>query len=681
MVFLLNGATLSRMKLVIVESPTKSKTLEKILGSDYRCLASLGHVRDLPKSKLGIDLENDFQPQYVIPTKARKTVNQLKKEVAAADHVILAVDEDREGEAIAWHLVQALGLKDFERITFHEITPEAIKKALKQPRNIDLSLVNSQQARRILDRLVGYQLSPFLWKKVMRGLSAGRVQSAATHLIVLREKEIESFQPQEYWTVRAELQKENVTFEAELIKIKDEKITKPGLKEDQAHRAVEAIKKSKPLITQLQQKESRRHPGPPFTTSTLQQEAGRRLGLSSRQTMRLAQDLYEKGYITYHRTDSLNLAETALKQAEDYLKKEIGQAYWPGQPNFYRSRDKLAQQAHEAIRPTNIWDHPTKIKLTTPTLNLYRLIWQRTLASQMSSAVLMKTSADIQAGDYWLRVNGQMIKFDGFLKIYPSALKEKPLPPLQEKESLTIQEVLAEQHFTQPPARYSEPALVRAMEKLGIGRPSTYAPIISTIQERGYVHKNTDKRLEPTEIGLIVDELLSRHFPEIVDVSFTSKMEEGLDLVAQDKKSWIEVVKSFYHPFIKTLEDKYQSVEKKDLTEKTDRLCPECQSPLVIRMGRYGKFYGCSNFPKCRFTEPLKNNKTGVKCPECQQGEIVEKKSRRGVFYACDRYPDCRFALSDRPTGKKCPKCSSLLVEDKKGRIKCSRKDCDFQEK
>lgn len=667
------------MKLVIVESPTKSKTIEKILGSDYRCLASLGHVRDLPKSKLGIDLENDFEPQYVIPTKARKTVNQLKKEVASADQVILAVDEDREGEAIAWHLAQALNLKDFERITFHEITPEAIKEALKNPRDIDLNLVNSQQARRILDRLVGYQLSPFLWKKVMRGLSAGRVQSVAVHLIVEREKEIEAFKPQEYWTVKTVLEKDKKTFEATLVKIKNKKIDQLGLDQEKARQAAQQLKKSEPIIAQLQQKETRRHPSPPFTTSTLQQEAGRRLNLSSRQTMRLAQNLYEKGYITYHRTDSLNMAESALKQAEEYLKKEIGPNYWPGQPRFYRNQDKLAQQAHEAIRPTDIWQHPDRINLTPPALNLYRLIWQRTLASQMSSAVLIKTSAEIVAGDYSLKANGQIIKFDGFLKIYPSALKENPLPDLKTKEKLTVKKTLAEQHFTQPPARYSEPALVKALENLGIGRPSTYAPIISTIQERGYVQKNPEKRLQPTEIGRIVDELLSQHFPEIVDVRFTAKMEEELDLIAQAKKKWPEVIKSFYQPFSKNLEDKYQSVEKKDLTEKTDRLCPECQSPLIIRMGRYGKFYGCSNFPKCRFTEPFKNNKTGVNCPECQTGEIVEKKSRRGIFYACDRYPDCRFALSDKPTGEKCPECSALLVKNKEGKIKCSQKNCHFQ--
>mgnify|MGYP001371947630 CR=1 FL=1 len=667
------------MKLVIVESPTKSKTIEKILGSDYRCLASLGHVRDLPKSKLGIDLENDFEPQYVIPTKARKTVNQLKKEVASADQVILAVDEDREGEAIAWHLAQALNLKDFERITFHEITPEAIKEALKNPRAIDLNLVNSQQARRILDRLVGYQLSPFLWKKVMRGLSAGRVQSVAVHLIVEREKEIEAFKPQEYWTVKTVLEKDKKTFEATLVKIKNKKIDQLGLDKEKARQAAQQLKKSEPIIAQLQQKETRRHPSPPFTTSTLQQEAGRRLNLSSRQTMRLAQNLYEKGYITYHRTDSLNMAESALKQAEDYLKKEIGPDYWPGQPRFYRNQDKLAQQAHEAIRPTDIWQHPDRINLTPPALNLYRLIWQRTLASQMSSAVLIKTSAEIVAGDYSLKANGQIIKFDGFLKIYPSALKENPLPDLKAKDKLTVKKTLAEQHFTQPPARYSEPALVKALENLGIGRPSTYAPIISTIQERGYVQKNPEKRLQPTEIGRIVDELLSQHFPEIVDVRFTAKMEEELDLIAQAKKKWPEVIKSFYQPFSKNLEDKYQSVEKKDLTEKTDRLCPECQSPLIIRMGRYGKFYGCSNFPKCRFTEPFKNNKTGVHCPECQTGEIVEKKSRRGIFYACNRYPDCRFALSDKPTGEKCPECSALLVKNKEGKIKCSQKNCHFQ--
>ena len=669
------------MKLVIVESPTKSKTIEKILGSEYRCLASMGHIRDLPKSKLGVDLENNFEPQYVIPTKARKTVNTLKKELQEAEKVILAVDEDREGEAIAWHLVQALDLKNFDRIVFHEITPEAIKSALKHPRDIDAGLVDSQQARRILDRLVGYKLSPFLWKKVMRGLSAGRVQSAAVHLIVIREKEIKAFKAEEYWTIQGIFLKGKDVIEGDLIAIADKKIPKPGLDKKQAEKISQESEKLSASINHITKKEENRHPLPPFTTSTLQQEAGRRLHFSSRQTMRFAQELYERGLITYHRTDSFNLADSAQKQAEEYLKKELSVQYWPGQARKYKNKSKLVQQAHEAIRPSDFWNVPDKIKLTPPSSKLYRLIWQRALASQMSSAVLIKTSADITVGDYLFRSVGQIIKFDGFLKIYPNALKEKILPQISEGDKLEIKEILNSQHFTQPPARYSEPTLVKALEELGIGRPSTYAPIISTIQERGYVAKNEDKKLQPTEIGQMVDELLSQHFPEIVDAQFTANMEESLDLVAQNQQDWHKVIKDFYEPFDKNLRDKYEMVEKKDLTKSTDRLCPECQSPLLIRMGRYGKFYGCSNFPKCRFTEPLKSNKTGVVCPECQRGELVAKRSRRGIFYACNRYPECTFALSDKPTGEKCPECSSLLVENKKGKIKCSHKSCSFEKK
>jgi len=679
LVFLKKNATLSKMKLIIVESPTKSKTIEKILGSEYRCLASMGHVRDLPKSKLGIDVEKDFEPQYVIPTKARKTVNSLKKEAKEAEKIILAVDEDREGEAIAWHLAQALELKNFERIAFHEITPEAIKTALLNPREIDLNLVNSQQARRILDRLVGYKLSPFLWKKVMRGLSAGRVQSAAVHLIIEKEKEIKAFKAEEYWTIQGIFLKQSEIIESDLIAIDQKKIKKPGLTKIQAQKIAQEAEKSSAIISRIDQKEEKRNPLPPFTTSTLQQEAGRRFHLSSRQTMSLAQELYEKGYITYHRTDSFNLAESALKQAEEYLKKEIGSEYWPGQSKIYRAKSKLAQQAHEAIRPSDFYRTPEKLNLKPASLKLYQLIWQRALASQMSSAILNKTSIDITTGSYLFRATGQTVKFDGFLKIYPNALKEKIIPEVNLKDQLKIKEISANQHFTQPPARYSEPTLVKKLEELGIGRPSTYAPIISAIQSRGYVVKNEEKRLEPTEIGQIVDNLLTQNFPEIVDAQFTARMEESLDLIAQNKQNWQEIIKNFYEPFEKNLKEKYESIEKKDLTEKTDRLCPECQSPLLIRMGRYGKFYGCSNFPKCRFTEPLKSNKTGVSCPECKKGELVAKRSRRGIFYACDQYPDCKFALSDKPTGEKCPICSSLLVENKKGKIKCSQKNCPFE--
>lgn len=668
------------MQLIIVESPTKSKTLEKILGSEYRCVASMGHVRDLPKGKLGVDIENNFEPSYVIPTKARKTVNALKKEIAEADQVILATDEDREGEAIAWHLTQALGLKEFKRIVFHEITPEAIKSALKNPRDIDFNLVNAQQARRILDRLVGYQLSPFLWKKIMRGLSAGRVQSAAVHLIIEREKEIKDFQAQEYWSLKIGVGEKSSFFEAELIGDKRKRFGKLDLNQQKTKEIEQDLQGQNVSVQNIEQKEVKRHPFPPFTTSTLQQESGRKLGFSSRQTMSVAQELYEKGYITYHRTDSLNLSSFAQKEIGDFIKKEIGDSYWPGQSRVYKTKSKGAQQAHEAIRPTDAWKTPEKIKLKPNSLKLYRLIWQRSIASQMSSAVLLRTSIELNAKDYLFKASGQIIKFDGFLKIYPTALKENILPDINKEDCWPIKKISSEQHFTQPPARYSEPNLVKALETLGIGRPSTYAPIISTIQERGYVVKNNDQRLEPTEIGFMVDDLLSKHFPKIIDVDFTAKMEEKFDLIAQNNKDWRSIIKDFYEPFNRNLEEKYKTVNKKDLTEKTDRICPECGKPIIIRMGRYGKFYGCSGFPKCRFIEPIKKDiKTGIACPECQKGEIIEKIGRRGIFYACNQYPDCRFAISDKPIDEKCPECSSLLVKNKQGKIKCSRKGCSFE--
>jgi DNA topoisomerase I len=674
------------MPLVIVESPTKAKTIQKFLDSSYHLLATRGHIRDLPKSKLGIDIEHDFTPQYLIPSSARKTVKELKEEIKKHSLIILATDEDREGEAIAWHVavVSQLNPQDYQRITFHEITPEAIKEALQNPKKISFSLVEAQQARRLLDRLVGYKLSPFLWKKVMRRLSAGRVQSATLHLIAKREAEIEKFQPQQYWTIEASFKKTDSKeeLEAQLIAIKGKKIPPPGLLDQ---REVQIIKKELAeenfQTKKLLKKEKKISPPAPFRTSTLQTKAGHRLHFSSKRTMSLAQKLYEKGLISYHRTDSTFLATSFLQQAEKYLSQQGEKENW--EKKNFRQKVKGGQEAHEAIRPTHLEETPDKLKNKLPPADyrLYQLIWQRSLASQMKPMVVDQISLDIEAGDYLLRATGQSIKAKGFSKIYPQTLKEKILPSLKEGEELQLLKVQTEEHFTRPPARYSEPSLIKELEKLGLGRPSTYSPIISTILSRNYVQKK-ERRFFLTKIGKIVDEILSKHFPKIVDSQFTAQMEEKLDKIAQGKETASSVIKDFYQPFIQNLEKKYKEVKKLDLTEPTNEKCPLCGAPLIKRTGRYGEFYACSNFPKCKYTAPLPSQKTGIKCPQCQKGEIIEKKNRRGqTFYACSNYPQCKFTLSGRPTGEKCPQCGSLLIQDKRGGIKCSNPQCSYRKK
>ena len=670
------------MELIIVESPTKSKTLETFLSKKYQIAASFGHIRDLPKSKLGIDVENNFEPQYVIPTKSRKTVNSLKKLAQEAEKVILAVDEDREGEAIAFHLKEALGLKDYERIVFHEITEQAIKQALKNPRKIDADLVNSQVARRVLDRLVGYKLSPFLWKKVTRGLSAGRVQSIVVRLIVEREREIEKFIPEEYWSIIALLDKKNKKgneFEASLVEKDGKKITKLGIKnKKETEDIVEDLKGAEFQIKDIQKKEVKRNPLPPFTTSTLQQTAGQQLYLSSQKTMFLAQRLYEKGLISYHRTDSLNLSKEALSSAQNFIIKNFGKNYWPGFSKIYKTKSKGAQEAHEAIRPTNIEKTPEKIKLDSQQLKLYTLIWQRFLASQMNQAIFDAINIKIKANDYVFQSNGQILKFDGFLKIYPMKFKEAILPELKEKEILELMKLTPLQHFTKPPARYSEPTLIKILEENGIGRPSTYAPTISTIQRRNYAQKNDQRKFIPTEIGIVVNDILVEHFPVIVNIKFTANMENNLDKIAQGKEEWSRVVKDFYEPFAKNLKQKEGELSKQEIAEeKTDKICPKCESPLIIKLGRFGKFYACTGFPKCKYTESLKDNKLNMKCPKCKQGEITEKRTRKGkIFYGCNTYPKCDFAVWDKPTGEFCTKCKWPLIKTKKDQIKCSNPDC-----
>ena len=673
------------MNLVIVESPTKSRTIQNFLPNDYVVLSSFGHIRDLPKSDLGIDTEHDFEPHYVVPRKAQPHLKELKKELKNADMVILATDEDREGEAISWHLAQALKLDDkkTQRIVFHEITKSAIEEALKNPREIDMNLVDAQQARRVLDRLVGYKLSPFLWKKVVRGLSAGRVQSVAVRLIVDREREIENFKSDEYWTVEAELQKDTTTFTASLHAQNGKAIPKLGIKaKEDSDKILKDLEGAEYKIQSIERKETRRNPLPPFTTSTLQQEASKKFGMPSRMTMAIAQALYEHGHITYHRTDSVNLSGQSLSAAKKYIEKEFGAKHY-----FFRkfkTKSKGAQEAHEAIRPTSPQKNPDSLKLDSRQKKMYDLIWRRFVASQMTQAIFDATTVDISGGVYTFRSNGSILKFDGFLKVYPMKFEENELPELSEQEILELIKLTPAQHFTQPPARYSEATLIKELEKNGIGRPSTYAPTISTIQDRNYVEKNDQKKFAPTEIGITVNDLLVEHFPRIVDIHFTAEMEEDLDKIADGKKKWVPIIREFYEPFAERLAKKYEEVEKKMPVEETDKLCPKCGKNLIIRFGRFGKFYACSGFPECKHTDSLEKKQTdlGIKCPKCIQGDLIQKTTKRKkIFYACNRYPDCDFALWDKPTGERCDKCDSLLVEkfskkSKAPQIKCSNKEC-----
>ena len=676
------------MQLIIVESPTKSKTLQEFLGSKYRVLSSYGHIRDLPKGDLGVDIENNFKPKYVIPTKSKKTINLLKDEVKKADLTILATDEDREGEAIAWHLAQALSLNNknpYQRIAFHEITKSAIEQALKNPRKIDMKLVDAQQARRVLDRIVGYKLSPFLWKKIARGLSAGRVQSVTVKLVVEREREIEKFQPQEYWSIIALLQKiKDGEFEATLIKEDNKVIPKLGIKaKDEADKIVKDLEGAKYKVQNIEKKETKKNPLPPFTTSTLQQTAFRRFHLSAKQTMRIAQNLYERGFITYHRTDSLNLSSLALGTAKKFISQNYGQNYY--QFRKYKAKGR-AQEAHEAIRPSYPNKTPDKLKIQAKLddnqFKLYDLIWRRFIACQMAQAVFDSTSIDIQAKNYIFRATGQTMKFDGFLKIYPIKFEEAIIPDLKKEEILELIKLNPQQHFTQPPARYTEASLIKALESEGIGRPSTYAPIISTIQERNYIEKNEKRYFQPTEIGLVVNDLLVEHFPKIVDIKFTANMEQDLDKVAQGQKKWKKLIEEFYSPFSQNLEKKYKEVSKKEFTETpTEKKCPKCGAPLLIRLGKFGKFYACSKFPKCKYTESLPENTLNIKCPKCKKGELVEKRTKKNkIFYGCNKFPECDFALWDKPTGETCEVCGSLLVEKNK-KIRCSNKECKSNSK
>ncbi len=647
-------------KLIIVESPTKAKTISKFLGKDFKLESSFGHVRDLPKSTLGIDVEHNFEPKYLVPAKSKKIIKNLKSLAAKSDTVILATDEDREGEAIAWHLAQALGLKDkgMKRIVFHEITKTAIEEALKHPRDLDLNRVDAQQARRVLDRIVGYKLSPFLWIKVARGLSAGRVQSVALRLVAEREDEIRAFKSQEYWSIQAILGQEQL-FEASLAKINGEVLNKLAIKNKEgADEIVHDLEKADYLVESVSKKEVKRNPLPPFTTSTLQQTAAKHLHFSAKKTMFLAQRLYENGHITYMRTDSVNLSRQSTSAAKKWLEENLGARYASQAPRAFKTSSKGAQEAHEAIRPTDILNTPESITLAEEgEKKLYRLIWQRFIASQMPQAIFDSTTIEIKAGKYLLRASGNILKFDGYLKIWRQKFEEKTLPDIREGEKLKLEEIKSNQHFTEPPPRYSEATLIKALEEHGIGRPSTYAPTLSVIQERNYVEK-TEGRLHPTPIGESVNKILTKHFPDIVDINFTAQMEDDLDKISAGKKKWQEPIKEFYEPFIKNLETKYKEVEKvaKPEPEKTDEVCEKCGKPMVIRSGRFGKFMACSGFPECKNTKKIISalKSTGLKCEKCGEGGIVQRFTRKGkrMFWGCSRFPQCDFATWENPVKK-----------------------------
>jgi DNA topoisomerase I len=749
--------------LVIVESPAKAKTIEKFLGKGHKVLASYGHVRALPSKQGMVDVAHDFEPHYQVLPESSKQIALLRKEVKDADELILATDPDREGEAIAWHLLQALGIDEgaehprVKRVTFHEITKGAIQAAMAEPGQISRDLVDAQQARSILDYLVGFNLSPFLWKKIRYGLSAGRVQSVALRLVCDREKEIEAFVSQEYWTLDALLAgSAKLSFKARLAAVDGKRLDKFAVTDEiQAGDLVREITGQAFRVATIQRSEKKRNPAAPFTTSTLQQEASRKLGFSARKTMSTAQKLYEGidigqgavGLITYMRTDSVTLSTVATDEAREVITHLFGKEYALAKPRVYKSKAKNAQEAHEAIRPTTIANTPEQLKsfLSSDQHRLYKLIWTRTVASQMAAAILDATSVDIAAGArFTFRASGQMIRFPGFMKLYIEGTdeaeeeQEGTLPALAEGEDLACRELLPEQHFTQPPARFTEASLVKTLEEYGIGRPSTYASIMNTLVTRKYVR--LEKRtFYPEDVGRVVNDLLVTHFARYVDYDFTAQMEEDLDAISRGEEQWRPVLREFWEPFIGLLKQKEQEVKKSEVTtEQTDRTCPECGKALVIKLGRRGKFLACSGFPECRHTEPLpsdgsegseapepvvseekcdkcgapmlikdgrfgkylacsaypeckniqplvKPKALGITCPECKEGELMEKKSRYGkIFYSCNRYPKCKYALWDPPVAEPCPKCGWPVLVDKttkrEGTVrKCPQEKCDYK--
>jgi DNA topoisomerase I len=652
--------------LVIVESPTKARTLARFLGADYQIEASMGHVRDLPKSDFGIDVEKGFEPQYVIPRDKLKMVNQLKKLAKGAKTLWLATDPDREGEAIAWHLAELLGNSEApKRVVFHEITEEAIKEAFKNPRDLDLKLVDAQQARRILDRLVGYKLSPLLWKKIKRGLSAGRVQSVALRLIVEREREIGAFKAVEYWVIESELegnrqQAVGNSFLATVIEKDGKKLVINNEQEAKEHLA--NLEKASYKVSKVTKKEIKRNPYPPFTTSTLQQAGANVLHFTAKKTMMLAQTLYEHGLITYMRTDSFNLSPSAISSARSYIEKFYGKSYLPQAQRAYKSKSKNAQEAHEAIRVTNVETKSDDVAVgagfNRDHARLYELIWKRFLACQMNEAIMDQTSIDISADEYILRTTGSIIKFDGWLKLYGKVKEEgeeeeeeesKILPDIAENESLNLSKLIPGQHFTEPPPRYTEASLIKKLEELGIGRPSTYAPILSTIQERFYVER-VDRKFTPTALGMTVTDFIFEYFPNIIDYKFTADMEESLDEIARGERQWQPILKEFYEPFEKKIAETLETAEHVKLeVEKAGKDCPECGKELIVRVGKFGKFFACSGFPDCKHTEAMEEIVENVKCP-LDSGDVVVRRTKKGkTFYGCKNWPECKFASWTKP--------------------------------
>ena len=744
--------------LVIVESPAKAKTIAKYLGKDYTVKASVGHVMDLPKSKLGVDIENNFEPKYIQIKGKGPVVKELKAAAKKADRILLATDPDREGEAIAFHVAEVLAgsakTTEFYRVLFNEITKKAILLAIEHPGKIDINKVDAQQARRVLDRLVGYQISPILWKKVRRGLSAGRVQSVALRLICEREEEIKAFVPEEFWSLTALLEgKLPPQFEAKLLKKDEEKLKVKN--NDEVQKILADLKGATYTVTKVEKKERRRNPVPPFTTSKLQQEGGRKLGFTSKRTMGIAQSLYEGvdvgkegtvGLITYMRTDSTRVGKEAQDEAREFIAGKYGKDYVPEKPPVYASA-KSAQEAHEAVRPTSVLREPDAIKqyLEPDQYKLYKLIWNRFVASQMNPAIIDQTSVDVKAVDYTFRATGSIVKFPGFMAVYmeeksedqaPSEEEngEAVLPPLSEGEVLNLVKLDPKQHFTQPPPRFSEALLVKTLEEKGIGRPSTYAAIISTIQERDYVNK-VENKFRPTELGVLVNDLLVSHFPVILDVAFTAKMEEELDKIEEGQMPWVEAVRDFYKPFSESLEK--AQAEMKDFKAElvpTDISCEKCGKPMVVKWGRNGQFLACSGYPECKTTKPFVRNESGVveaapeettdeKCPKCGSlmiikrgrfgkflacsrypeckytqgmstgvlcpedgGKLVERRSRFGkMFYSCANYPDCKFAIWNKPLPRPCPKCGAPFLVEKYSKktgvtIGCMKKECDYKE-
>jgi DNA topoisomerase I len=684
--------------LVIVESPAKAKTIERYLGKKYKVKASMGHVRDLPRSQMGVYKENNFEPKYITIRGKGPVLKELKTAAKKAKKIYLAADPDREGEAIAWHLAHSLNV-DIEsdcRVVFNEITKDAIKESFKHPRPINMDLVDAQQARRILDRLVGYNISPLLWKKVKKGLSAGRVQSVAVRLIIDREKEIKAFVPEEYWTIEGELFKGKDHFSSLFYSLVGDKKTELKSQDD-VESILKQMKGDKFKVVSVTKKERKRNPSPAFITSSLQQEAARKLNFRARKTMMLAQQLYEGielgangtvGLITYMRTDSTRISEVAQAEAAEYIRKEYGEDYLKEEQRKDKKQSN-AQDAHEGIRPTSTLREPNSVKqyLSRDQFRLYKLIWERFLASQMSQATMDTMSVDLQNGNVLFRATGSKIKFPGFMKLYVEGTDDqvdegnKMLPDLSEGDEVFKKDITPKQHFTQPPPRYTEARLVRTMEELGIGRPSTYAPTLDTIQKRGYVALD-NKRFIPTELGEIVHELIFEFFPDILDVKFTAKMEKDLDNIEDGNVRWVEVIDEFYLDFEKDLENaekEMQSVEIKD--EPAGEDCEQCSNPMVFKMGRYGKFMACSNFPDCRNTKAIVKE-IGVTCPKCKEGNIIERKSKKKrLFYGCDQFPACEFISWDKPLPRSCPKCEGPLVEKKlkKGvQVQCT--ECDYKE-